>query len=142
MITVDCHNIYLLLPDIKEGIYTPPQIHRDSQHFTGYNSSYSSSDGCFITKHFTKKKKKNLCLDPSISESLLPVLTSVEPEKLFDLPLFNSLAFLPTFLNYTFTSTCLFCDGDASLSTVNVVAGHLASFDVKTGHGIQRSDLC
>ena len=49
-----------------------------------------------------------------------------------------SLLLFPIFLDHVFMFTFLFCDGDSS----NVVAGHMASLDVKIGHGIPGSYLC
>ena len=84
--------VIYLLPNIKEGKYAvhilPPKIHRDSQYFTGYITMYSSCDWHFITVNILQKI---LCLNPLISEYLLPVLIFMEPEKLFDLLLFTSL---------------------------------------------------
>lgn len=44
--------------------------------------------------------------------------------------------FLPNSLNYIFIFSFLLCDRDSS-STVNVVASHMVSLDVKMEHGIQ-----
>lgn len=72
-----------------------------------------------------------IVLDSSVS-----VLCSLWSLGKLPYTLFTSLPFLPTFLNYTLPSTFLFCDGDASFSIVNVVAGQRASLDVETGHGM------